>query len=88
LLTATAYPALQVALNEQKALLNRIEGEQGNGDGKEVDIRIRDINKNKEVVFIPNSTPPPSVYINSFDIESDAGSLDLIQRNVNFVEFI
>ena len=39
---------------------------------------------------VPNyidSSPPPLNYINSSDVESNAGSIDSIQRNANFVSF-
>jgi hypothetical protein len=87
LLTSAAYPALQTALLEQEALLKRVQGEQGVGDDEEVEITIGDVDGDREVPFILDSSPPPSVYIDSSDVESDTGSIDLIQRNTDFVEF-
>jgi hypothetical protein len=40
------------------------------------------------VLFIPDSTPLPPIYVNSSDIELDTGSIDSIQRNADFIEFI
>jgi hypothetical protein len=88
LLTPTAYPALQIALDKQEALLKRVQGEEGDSDGEEVNIIIGDVNGDREVLFIPNSTPLPPIYVDSSNIESDAGSINLIQRNTNFIEFI
>jgi hypothetical protein len=34
-----------------------------------------------------DSSPPPPDFIDSSDIESDAGSLDSIQQNADFVAF-
>jgi hypothetical protein len=87
LLTPAVYPALKTALNEQEVLLKRIQGEQGDGDSKEVEITIRDVDEDKEVLFIPDSSPPLSAYVDSSDVESDTGSINLIQRNTNFVDF-
>jgi hypothetical protein len=87
LLTPAAYPALQIALNEQEALLKRVQGEEGDGDGEEINITIGDVDGDGEVPFIPDSTPPPPIYVDSSNVESDAGSIDSIQRNTNFVEF-
>ena len=39
------------------------------------------------MLFIPDSSPPPPVYVDSSDVESDAGSIDSIQRNADFVDF-
>jgi hypothetical protein len=87
LLTPVAYPGLQTALLEQEALLKHVQREQGVGDGEEVEINIGDVNGDREVPFIPDSTPPLPVYVDSSDVESDAGSIDSIQRNTNFVGF-
>jgi hypothetical protein len=78
LLTLTIYPALQIALNKQEALLKRIQGEEGDSDGEEINITIRDVDRDREVPFIPNSISPPPIYVNSSNIESDAGSINLI----------
>jgi hypothetical protein len=87
LLTPAAYPALQIALLEQEALLKRVQGEQGVGDGEEVEITIGDVNGDKKVLFIPDSSPPPPVYVDSSNVKSDAGLIDSIQRNADFVDF-
>ena len=87
MLTPVAYPGLQTALLEQEALLKHVQREQGVGDGEEVEINIGDVNGDREVPFIPDSTPPLPVYVDSSDVESDAGSIDSIQRNTNFVGF-
>jgi hypothetical protein len=39
------------------------------------------------VLFIPDSTPPPPIYVDSSNIELDAGLINLIQRNADFIEF-
>jgi hypothetical protein len=88
LLTPAAYPALQIALLEQEALLKRVQGEQGVGDDEEVEIIIRDVNRDEKVLFIPDSSPPLLVYVDSSDVESDIGSIDSIQRNADFIDFI
>jgi hypothetical protein len=88
LLTPAVYPALQTALLEQEVLLKRVQGEQGDSDGEEVQITIRDVDRDKEVLFIPDSSPPPPNWIDSSNVESDAGSIDSIQRNVDFVGFV
>ena len=41
----------------------------------------------EDVLDYMDSSPPPPNYIDSSDIESDAGSLDSIQRNADFVRF-
>jgi hypothetical protein len=79
LLTPDAYPGLQIALNEQEALLKRaqIGLKQENGGG-EVEITIRDVDGDEEVLFLPDSSPLPPNWIDSSDVESDAGSIDSI----------
>ena len=40
------------------------------------------------MLFIPDSSPPLLVYVDSSDVESDIGSIDSIQRNADFIDFI
>jgi hypothetical protein len=72
---------------EQEALLKRVQREQGISDDEEVEINIGDVNGDREVLFIPNSSPLPPVYVDSSNVESDTGLIDSIQRNANFVDF-
>jgi len=58
------------------------------GDGDEVEITIRDINRDKKIEFIPDSSPPTPNYINSSNVELNTGLINLIQRNIDFVNFI
>jgi hypothetical protein len=54
------------------------EGDQGDGDD-EVEIITRDIDRDdEEVPFILDSSPPPSNWVDSSNVELDAGSIDSI----------
>jgi len=88
MLTVDAYPELLLAVREQEAILKNHslqEGQKQEDSDDEVDIIVA--REQVVIPYIPDSSPPPPNYVDSSDVESDAGSIDSICRNADFVKF-
>jgi hypothetical protein len=71
---------------EQKKARDEVQ-DQGDGDEDDVIIRLEASQQKEEVLDYIDSSPPLPNYVDSSDVESNAGSLDSIQRNADFVQF-
>lgn len=86
--TEEFYPELVQQIRELEAQVGRDQGQDhGDGDEDDVIIRVEASQQKEEVLDYIDSSPPPPNYIDSSDVESNAGSLDSIQRNADFVQF-
>jgi hypothetical protein len=86
--TEEFYPELVQQIRELEAQVGRDQGQdQGDGDKDDVIIRLEASQQKEEVLDYMDSSPPPPNYVDSSDVESNAGSLDSIQRNADFVQF-
>jgi hypothetical protein len=86
--TEEFYPELVQQIRELEAQVGRDQGQdQGDGDEDDVIIRLEASQQKEEVLDYMDSSPPPPNYVDSSDVESNAGSLDSIQRNADFVQF-
>lgn len=88
MLTVDAYPELLLAVREQEAILKNHglqEGQKQEDSNNEVDIIV--VREQVLIPYILDSSPPPPNYVDSPDVESDAGSIDSIRRNADFVKF-
>jgi hypothetical protein len=90
--TEEFYPELVQQIRELEAQVGRDQGQdqgqdQGDGDEDDVIIRLEALQQKEEVLDYMDSSPPPPNYVDSSDVESNAGSLDSIQRNADFVQF-
>jgi hypothetical protein len=86
--TEEFYPELVQQIRELEAQFGTDQDQdQGDSDEDDVIIRLEASQRKEDVLdYIDSSLPPPN-YIDSSNIESDAGSLDSIQRNADFVQF-
>jgi hypothetical protein len=88
--TEEFYPGLVQNIREIKKELGLLDLDQGDGDGNdddEVVVRLEDSQEKENVPDYIDSSPPPPNLVDSSDVESDAGSLDSIARNADFVAF-
>ena len=83
LCTPEGHEALQQSINEARQALGR---EQGDSNEEEVLIRLRDSQLREEVPEYRDSSPPVP-WVESSDVESDAGSIDSIRGQADFVCF-
>lgn len=82
---------LHIIQQLQKALNGGLEVEIDIRDRGEVSImtgdEFRRVERADKGVLYIESSPPRPKYIESSDVESDAGSVDSIRRNANFIAF-
>ncbi|KAH9214721.1 hypothetical protein DL95DRAFT_409096 [Leptodontidium sp. 2 PMI_412] len=72
---------LHIVLQLQKEYNRELEGE-------EVQFRLGDTHPQEGVgIKYIESSPPPPVYVESSNVDSDEGSIDSITRNADFVAF-
>jgi hypothetical protein len=85
----TAYEKMKTTEEFYLELVQQIQEleaqDQDNGDEDNVVIRLEASQQKEEVLDYIDSSPPLPNYIDSSDIESNAGSIDSIQRNADFV---
>jgi hypothetical protein len=84
-LTEEFYPGLVQNIRE----LERQVGPQIKDRDSDDDVAVilEHLQKKEEVLDYLDSSPPPPNLIDSSDIESNAGSIDSIQRNADFIPF-
>ena len=91
-ITPEGHPELLHTIQQlEKALNGGLEVEIDIREGGEVSIitgdEFRRVERADKGVLYVESSPPRPRYIESSDVESDAGSVDSIRRNTNFVAF-
>lgn len=79
--TEEFYPGLVQNIRELKKAL------EGDVDNDDVVFRLGDSQQKEDVPDYLDSSPPPPNLVDSSDVESNAGSIDSIQRNADFVKF-
>jgi hypothetical protein len=84
-LTEEFYPGLVQNIRElERQVGPQIKDRDGDDD---VAVILEHLQKKEEVLDYLDSSPPPPNLIDSSDIESNARSIDSIQRNADFVPF-
>lgn len=90
--TEDFYPELQQVIKELRSQQQppaRLQTPNSDGDSDgDVTIRTEAVTYERDVVgdYLDSSPPPPD-YIDSSDVESNAGSIDSIARNADFIAF-
>ena len=82
--TEEFYPGLVQNIREIKKELGLLD--QGDG-GDDVVLRLEDSQEKENVPDYMDSSPPPPNLVDSSDVESNAGSIDSVTRNADFIAF-
>ena len=82
--TEEFYPGLVQNIREIKKELGLLD--QGDG-GDDVVLRLENSQEKENVPDYMDSSPPPPNLVDSSDVESNAGSIDSVTRNADFIAF-
>jgi len=80
--TEEYYPELVQQVRELERHQKTLQDQE-----EDVQFRLGPIQERDDVGNCLDSSPPPLNYVDSSDVESNAGSIDSIQRNADFVQF-